>query len=59
MHRRDLDEIAGTVERFFSTESRYFLGISGDDVFDTEDPVLAATLAMRGEKRERRVRVEE
>lgn len=51
MHHRSLDKIKETVKRFFSTEVRFFLGISGKDVFDTEDPDLAATLAIRGEKR--------
>ncbi|MBS1263549.1 MAG: Ubiquinone/menaquinone biosynthesis C-methyltransferase UbiE [Methanonatronarchaeales archaeon] len=54
MNQRNIDEIVETVERLFSVDTRYFLGISGDDVFDTGDPRLAATLAIRGEKRDGR-----
>lgn len=54
MNRTSLDQIVETVEELFSADTRFFLGISGDDIFNTEDPGLAATLAIRGEKRNRR-----
>ena len=47
----DLKEIERTVAEYFSVKMEYFLGIRGMEIFQTEDPDLAALYVMKGRKK--------
>lgn len=46
----DLSALEATIAENLVTESEYFLGISGDRVFVSTDPAVAALYVVRGEK---------
>lgn len=47
----DLREVLDYVCRQFSATGEYFLGIAGEDVFDTGDKALASLYVIRGQKK--------
>jgi ubiquinone/menaquinone biosynthesis C-methylase UbiE len=48
----DLREIERTIAEYFSTQTEYFLGIKGEEIFQTRDPRLASLYVIKGKKKE-------
>lgn len=46
----DMKEIEKTIARYFAIRTEYFLGIKGQEIFQTEDPRLAALYIIKGKK---------
>jgi len=48
----NLKEIEGAVAEYFSIRTEFFLGIKGRQIFESEDPDLAALYVVKGKKKE-------
>lgn len=47
----DLQGIQRTIAEYFSVQSEYFLGIAGEEIFDSQNPGLASLYVVRGRKK--------
>jgi len=47
----DLKEIERTIAEYFAVKTEYFLGIKGQDVFETRNPNLASLYIIKGKKK--------
>jgi len=48
----DLKEIERTIAEYFAVKTEYFLGIKGQDTFETRNPNLASLYVIKGTKKE-------
>jgi len=48
----DLRELERTIAEYFSVKTEYFLGIKGQEIFQSRDPNLASLLVIKGKKKE-------
>jgi len=48
----DLKEIERTIQRYFSVKTEYFLGIKGQEIFESHDSNLAALYVIKGTKKQ-------
>ncbi len=46
-----LKDIERTIAEYFSTQTEYFLGIKGAEIFQTRDPRLASLYVIKGKKK--------
>jgi ubiquinone/menaquinone biosynthesis C-methylase UbiE len=54
IRHEDLNEIEKEARRYFDLRSEYFLGINGDDIFESQNPGQAALYVLNGRKTPRR-----
>jgi ubiquinone/menaquinone biosynthesis C-methylase UbiE len=47
----DLTKIEKTIAEYFSVQTEYFLGIKGQDIFETKNPNLASLYVIKGKKK--------
>jgi ubiquinone/menaquinone biosynthesis C-methylase UbiE len=47
----DLREIEGAVAKYFSVKTEYFLGIEGDEIFESRDSTIASLYIIQGTKK--------
>ena len=47
----DLTEIKKTIAEYFSVQTEYFLGIKGQEVFESQNPNLASLYVIKGKKK--------
>ena len=52
MRHKNLQGIERYISRFFSVHSEYFLGIKGQEVFDSHDPRFASLYVIKGIKKD-------
>jgi len=48
----NLKEIERTIAEYFAVKTEYFLGIKGQDIFETSNPNLASLYVIKGKKKE-------
>ena len=49
----DLKEIERTIAEYFSVKTEYFLGIKGQQIFESQQPNLASLYVIKGKKKDR------
>jgi len=47
----DLTEIEKTIAEYFSVQTEYFLGIKGQEIFESQNPNLASLYVIKGKKK--------
>lgn len=50
IRHKGLNEIEKTIAEYFSVQAEYFLGIRGQDIFETANPSLASLYVINGKK---------
>ncbi|MBN2456404.1 MAG: class I SAM-dependent methyltransferase [Sedimentisphaerales bacterium] len=48
----DIREIEKTIAEYFFTQTEFFLGIKGQDIFETKNPDLASLYVIKGKKKQ-------
>ena len=48
----DLTEIEKTIAEYFSVQTEFFLGIRGQEIFESRDPDLASLYVVKGKKKD-------
>ena len=48
----NLEEIERTIADYFVVQAEYFLGIKGQDTFETQEPDLASLYIIKGRKKQ-------
>ena len=49
----DLKEIERTVAEYFSVKTEFFLGIKGQEIFESQNPNIASLYVIKGKKKDR------
>jgi len=47
----DLKEITGAIAQYFAVQTEFFLGIKGEQIFQSQNPDLAALYVIKGKKK--------
>jgi len=49
----DLKEIERTIAEYFSVQTEFFLGIKGQEIFESQNPNIASLYVIKGKKKDR------